>query len=262
MSVRKLPSPKSTSPFLLAPLKEEPGRRTAIKELPLVRQSPTSHSRKLSKGARNQSPKSPFSDLNELLLRLSRKGNSKKAASPYKASKHHCSPPPKQFTPCASPKHRLSPTPKSSNPSSPRLSLAPSRLAMQLDEGVIKSPKIYANQIFRDVFDPSGAHDKELYETYNQPSLEIYQEKKGITGICVVVPSCLTSKHVRTGSMGDVGGKAALLSPKEGQESPLQQPLGQELWRKLNHLQDLRGNSESETACEEFKDSRKPLRHR
>lgn len=256
MSVRKLPSPKA-APFFLAPFKEEQPRKPAIKELPLVRQSPTT--RKNSKGPRNHSPKSPFSDLNDLLLRLSRKENSRKPAQPYQPSKHHYSPPPKQFSPCASPKHRASPTPKSSKPGSPRPSVAPSRLAMQLDQGVIKSPKIYANQIFRDVFDPTGGHDKELYSTFNDPSLEMYQETKGKAGICVVVPSCLTRKHIRTASMGEMG-KAAphpLLPPKE-QESP-SQPLGPELWRKLSHLQDLRGNSESETACEECKDSRKQL---
>ena len=255
MSVRKLPSPKA-APFFLAPFKEEPPKRPATKELPLVRQSPPH--RKTSKGPRNHSPKSPFSDLNDLLLRLSRKEISKKPTQSYKPSKHHYSPPPKQFSPCASPKQRVSPTPKASKPGSPRPSLAPSRLAMQLDQGVIKSPKIYANQIFRDVFDPTGAHDKELYSTFNDP-LEIYQETRGKTGICVVVPSCLTSKHIRTASMGEMGrAPQFILSSKEGQ-SPLQQPLGPELWRKLSHLQDLRGNSESETACEEFKDSRKPL---
>ena len=248
MSVRKLPSSTPASPFLLAPLKEDRGRRTGVKELPLVLQSPGAHTRKTSKGGRGRSPKSPFGDLDDVLKRLSKKQELKKSKSPKKPSKIRFSPTPKQLSPCSSPKHRKSPSPKSSSPASPRSSLLPLRLPMQLDElGVIKSPKMYSNQIFRDVFDPSGCHDKELYASYDDPSLEMYVESQGKHGICVVVPSTLPSKPSYTGSIS-----------KQTRVSPPQSPIGPELWRKLGHVQDNRGSSESETACEECKDSRKP----
>ena len=263
------------TPFILAPgAAEEPERKGKLGERTRLAGSNSpkitpNHTRKASEvvgpkiqitgkkptqqkstkaSPRSTSPKSPFSDLSQMLKALSRKAEKKTVHSPYRVAKDKASGSPKSGT---SPKARPSVT-----AASPRPSFAfQSKVKMELAEGRIKSPRIYENQIFRDVYDPSGGHDKELYSSFADSSLEVYQEAANGKGVMMLKPQ-------------ESGAGPAFKGKHEGTELPIQAArnpdsslsevpvpgslFSSELFQKLSKLQE--NHSESETASEEARD--------
>ena len=268
---------KSPSPFVLAPGKGSP--KQGVRKSTIPKQSGSksppaiqTHSRKNSdfpatqaatsgltqklksaKGSpRSSSPKSPFSDLNQMLEFLSKKAEAQK--SPYRIQK------PRKST---SPKAGVSPKSRSPKTHSPRPSFAfQSRVQMEVIEGQVRSPKLYDNQIFRDVFDAEGQHDKELYSSFADSSLEVYQEHQGAGTVTLVPRSSAPSKGkvLWTEKPDDSHKGPDTTKIEEGRQttpSTANPDFGEELWRKLARLQEVRSDSQSETACEEVRDSRK-----
>ena len=192
------------------------------------------------------SPKSPFSDFSQMLKVLTRKNEKKAAKSPYREGKEKGA---------ASPKNAGSPKARKSGVASPRPSFAfQNRVKMEVGEGCIKSPKIYQNQIFRDVYDETGQHDKELYSSFADASLEVYQEAANGMGVMMGPRS--------PGKSGAPKAPGAVLTPpfqppRDPDSSKVETPVPcadfcNELFRKLTKLQE--NHSESETASEEARD--------
>lgn len=197
---------------------------------------------------RSSSPKSPFSDLSQMLKALSRKAEKKTVHSPYRATKEKA---------CFSPKLGGSPKARTSAAAaSPRPSFAfQSKVKMEVAEGRIKSPRIYDNQIFRDVYDPSGSHDKELYSSFADSSLEVYQEAANGQGTMMLRPQ---ENGAVLAHKGKIEASEQPLQPTRHPDSSLCEPATpcpnfcSELFQKLSKLQE--NHSESETASEEARD--------
>lgn len=193
---------------------------------------------------RSASPKSPFSDLSQMLKALSRKAEKKTVHSPYRATKEKA---------CFSPKLAVSPkTRTAATAASPRPSFSfPSKVKMEVAEGRIKSPRIYDNQIFCDVYDPSGCHDKELYSSFADSSLEVYQEAPNGLGVLMLRPQ----ERQIDAHKGKMQGSEPLQPTRLPDSSLCESPgpnFCSELFQKLSKLQE--NHSESETASEEARD--------
>ena len=100
---------------------------------------------------------------------------------------------------------------------------------------------MYKLQIFRDVFDQTtGKHERILYSSSEDSALEVYQANGE-----VLQPHLKKCKDEP---------KAVFESGRDLETEAEKEVLGEELIEKLRGLKD---RSESDTACEECRDSRK-----
>ena len=196
---------------------------------------PASKLRIDSKQAR-QSTSSPlrFNDLNHMFDLLSRKLSRKSLKlSPYSS-------PQQSHSPAPSPKAQKPLKQLQSKPQSHRvsLSIACSRVNLKYEDGTLKTPKLYKQQIFRDVFDETGCRERVLYSSDEDSALGIYEGRREM-----LQPQWAGLKEPIT----------AYESRSDAE--PEKKSLGTELLQKLQSLQN---RSQSDTACEEYRDSRKP----
>lgn len=180
------------------------------------------------------SPQPRFNDLNHMFDHLSRKLSRKSLKlSPYKPPQH-------MHSPVSSPKAQKPLKQLQSKLQSHRvsLSIACSRVSLKYEDGTLKTPKLYEQQIFRDVFDETGCRERVLYSSDEDSALEIYEgcgER--------LQPQCIGRKEPKTAyeSRSDLEPDKKLLGPE-----------------LLHKLQSLHNRSQSDTACEEYHNSRKP----
>lgn len=184
---------------------------------------------------RSTSPRNPFNDLDHMLDLLCRKLSRKSQKwAAYGSLKQHCSP-------VRSPKPRKSLKELQPRLNSPRISLPDpcSKVNLQYEDGTLKTPKLYKQQIFRDVFDETGKLERILYSSDEDSAMEIYQTDGEILQL-------------------QSSGRREPISEYESEcEGELEKvELGAALLKKLQNLQN---RSQSDTACEECRDSHKPF---
>lgn len=108
---------------------------------------------------------------------------------------------------------------------------------MKYEDGTFKTPKLYKQQIFRDVFDETGCRERVLYSSDEDSALEVY-ERCGE----MLQPQCAGRKEPKT------------VYESRSNDEAEKKTLGTELLQKLQNLQN---RSQCDTACEECRDSRK-----
>ena len=164
---------------------------------------------------RSTSPRSPFNGLDHMLNLVCRKLSRKSPKwSAYCSPKQHSSP-------VRSPKPRKSLKQLQPQPTSPRIALP--KVNLQYEDGTLKTPKLYKQQIFRDVFDESGRPERILYSSDEDCALEVYQ---------------------RDGERLQLSGRREPIAEYESECEGSQADL------ELLKLQTLQSRSQSDTACE------------